>query len=160
MLDDNGFFGPYQYPLWGLWLALGLLGVALVVGWYVFVVRFSARRLPPAERSARRAARVDLPSVREKYLDLIDEVDRASADGRLDDRAVHARLSLLLRFFVHETEGVETHVMTLSDLREADLPSPLTGAVEQNYPPAFRRAHPGDPAGAVSTAREVVRSWA
>jgi hypothetical protein len=159
VLDDKGFFGPYQYQWWLLWLILGLLLIALLAGWYVFVVRFSARRLPPSERAARRAAAVDLPSVRSRYLGLIDEVEVEAAAGRLDDRAVHGRLSLLLRFFVHETAGLDTHVMTLADLRESDLPQ-LAGAVEEYYPPAFRQAQPGDPRRAVATAREVVSSWA
>ena len=158
MLDDTGFFGPYQYQLWVLWLALGLLLLALVVAWVVFVLRFSARRLPPSARRAAAAAAVDLPSVRLRYLGLIDEVQAESDAGRLGERAVHSRLSLLLRFFVHETAGADTHVMTLADLREADLPR-VADAVEQWYPPAFAQQHPGDPDRAAETAREVVRSW-
>ena len=158
MLDDTGFFGPYQYQLWVLWLALGLLLLALVVAWFVFVLRFSARRLPPSARRAAADAAVDLPSVRLRYLGLIDEVQAESDAGRLGERAVHSRLSLLLRFFVHETAGADTHVMTLADLREADLPR-VADAVEQWYPPAFAAQHPGDPRRAVDTAREVVRSW-
>jgi hypothetical protein len=140
VLDDRGFFGPYQYPLWVLWLVLGLVLLGLVAAWIVFVLRFSARRLPPSARRAAAAAVVDLPSVRLRYLGL------------------HRRLSLLLRFFVHETAGADTHVMTLADLREADLPR-VADAVEQWYPPAFAQQHPGDPDRAVETAREVVRSW-
>ena len=83
MLDDKGFFGPYQYPHWVLWLVLGLLLLALVAAWVVFVLRFSARRLPPAARRAAAQAVVDLPSVRLRYLGLIDEVEAASAAGRL-----------------------------------------------------------------------------
>jgi len=158
VLDDKGFFGPYQYPHWVLWLVLGLLLLALVAAWIVFVLRFSARRLPPSARRAAAASVVDLPSVRLRYLGLIDEVQAASRDGRLGERAVHSRLSLLLRFFVHETAGADTHVMTLADLREADLPR-VADAVEQWYPPAFAQQHPGDPDRAADTAREVVRSW-
>ncbi|WP_423917649.1 hypothetical protein ACPEEZ_08875 [Frigoribacterium sp. 2-23] len=158
MLDDKGFFGPYQYPLWWLWLLLGLLAVGLVVAWYVFVVLFTRRRLPPAARAALRRQNVDPVAVRTKYLALIDEVEAAAASGRLSDRAVHSRLSLLLRFFVHETNGVDTHVMTLEDLTESRLPR-LAGAVGQYYPPAFQQANPGDPQRAVRTAREVVTTW-
>lgn len=159
MLDDNGFFGPYQYQGWLLYAIVGVLLLALIAGWYVFVVRFTARRLPPEARLALRGRpAVDLPSLRARYLGLIDDVAVASDRGQLDERAVHSRLSLLLRFFVHETDGVDTHVMTLADLRETELPR-LTGAVEQFYPPAFQRLHPGDPARALETAREVVRTW-
>ncbi|ROS54621.1 hypothetical protein [Frigoribacterium sp. PhB24] len=159
MSGADDFFGPYQYPLWVLWLVLGLLGLALIAAWYVFVARFSARRLPPAQRAARAASRpASLADTKIKYLGLIDEVEAAAASGRLNDRGVHSRLSLLLRFFVHETNGVDTHVMTLADLRESDLPR-LAGAVGQYYPPAFRPEQPGDPARAVATARDVVSSW-
>jgi hypothetical protein len=160
VLADNGFFGPYQYPGWVLWTTLGLVLLVVVAGWYVFVARFTARRLPPEARVAlRERPPVDLPTLRARYLGLIDEIASASERGLLDDRAVHSRLSLLLRFFVHETDGVDTHVMTLADLRETGLPR-LTGAVEQFYPPAFERLRPGDPATALEIAREVVRSWA
>lgn len=159
MSGADDFFGPYQYPLWVLWLVLGLVGLALVAAWYVFVIRFSARRLPPAQRAARAASRpVALADTKAKYLALIDEVETAASSGRLNDRGVHSRLSLLLRFFAHETNGVDTHVMTLADLRESNLPR-LVGAVEQYYQPAFRLEAPGDPARAVATARDLVSSW-
>ncbi|MBF4599788.1 hypothetical protein ITJ55_03095 [Frigoribacterium sp. VKM Ac-1396] len=159
MSGADDFFGPYQYPLWVLWLVLGLVGLALVVAWYVFVFRFSARRLPPAQRAALAASRpADLADTKAKYLALIDEVETAATAGRLNDRGVHSRLSLLLRFFAHETNGVDTHVMTLADLRESNLPR-LAGAVEQYYPPAFRLEEPGDTARAVATARDLVSSW-
>lgn len=158
MLDDDGFFGPWQYPLWVLWLVLGLLLVALVVAWYVVVHRLTARRLPPAERARLRGRVVDPAEVRARYERLIDEVEAASVEGRLSDRGVHSRLSLLVRFHAHELGGGDAHVMTLEDLRAADLPA-VTGAVEQWYPPAFRPEHPADPRAALARAREVVRSW-
>ena len=158
MLDDDGFFGPWQYPLWVLWLVLGLLALMLVVAWYVWVHRFTARRLPPTERDRLRERPVDPQEVQARYERLLDEVEGAWRDGRLGDRAVHARLSLLVRFHAHELAGVDAHVMTLEDLREARLPQ-LSGAVEQWYPPAFRPEHPGDPQQAIATARQVVRSW-
>lgn len=156
MLSDRGFFGPAQYERFVLYLVVGFLLVALVVAWYVFVVRFSRTRLPkPVVAGARR---VDLPRLRVKYAQMIDEVEQALAEGRLTERAVHSRLSLLLRFFAFEASGVDAQVMTLSDLRSSDLPT-VTSAVEQFYPPAFQQEHPGDPAAAVSRAREVVHSW-
>ena len=158
MLDDDGFFGPWQYPLWILWLVLGLLALLLVVAWAVFVHRFSARRLPPAERARLRERPADPAEVRARYEQLIDEVERAWRDGRLGDRAVHGRLSLLVRFHAHELDGVDAHVMTLEDLKEARLPQ-LSGPVEQWYPPAFRAGASSDPGRAIATAREVVRSW-
>ncbi len=157
MLNDRGYFGPAQYPHFPVYLVVGILLLALVVGWYVFVVRFSRSRFPRPV-VAGPAPRPDLPALRAKYLAMIDEVESEHRAGRLPERALASRLSLLLRFFAFESSGVDAQVMTLTDLRQAALPA-VTGAVEQYYPPAFQKRHPGDPAGAVATAREVVRSW-
>jgi hypothetical protein len=157
VLNDRGFFGPAQFPHFPVYLVVGILLLALVVGWYVFVVRFSRGRFPrPVVDAA--VKRPDLPALRAKYLSMIDEVESEQSSGRLTERAVASRLSLLLRFFVFESSGVDAQVMTLTDLRRAALPG-VTGAVEQYYPPAVRGDHPGDPAAAVATAREVVLSW-
>ncbi|BDZ51006.1 hypothetical protein GCM10025867_32470 [Frondihabitans sucicola] len=156
MLSDRGFFGPAQYERFVLYLVVGVLLLALVAACYVFVIRYSRTRSPrPAVAGA---ARVDLGTLRGKYAAMIDEVEAAWVAGDLSERAVHSRLSLLLRFFAFEASGVDAQVMTLSDLRSSALPS-VTGAVEQFYPPAFQLEHPGDPAAAVRTAREVVSSW-
>jgi hypothetical protein len=157
VLSDRGFFGPAQYEHFVLYLLLGLGLVALIVAWYVFVVRFSRTRVPrPVAIHA--PSRSDLRQLQTKYALLIDEVDGEFRAGRLGERAVHSRLSLLLRFFAFETSGVDAQVMTLDDLREARIPR-VAGAVETYYPPAFRQQHPGDPAAAVATAREVVTTW-
>jgi hypothetical protein len=157
VLGDRGFFGPAQYEWWALYLAIGLALVALVVAWYVFVVRFSRTRVPRRVVEARRAP-AELGVLQRKYAGLIDEVGAEHRSGRLTERQVASRLSLLLRFFVSEASGVEAQVMTLSDLRHAHLPT-VTGAVEQYYPPAFRPESPSDAEAAVATAREVVLSW-
>ncbi|AMM21131.1 hypothetical protein AX769_14525 [Frondihabitans sp. PAMC 28766] len=157
MLNDRGFFGPSQYQHFVLYLVIGALLVALVVAWYVFVVRFSRTRLPrPVVAGAAKPA--DLRQLVVKYSSMIDEVDAEFRAGHLTERAVAGRLSLLLRFFAFETSGVDAQVMTLSDLRVARLPT-VTGAVEQYYPPAFRQQTASDAGRAVETAREVVRSW-
>ncbi|MCU1527492.1 MAG: hypothetical protein JWP75_1255 [Frondihabitans sp.] len=157
MLSDRGFFGPAQYEHFVLYLLLGLGLVALIVAWYVFVVRFSRTRLPhPAV--VRGPSRAELRELKLKYTGLIDEVDAEFRAGRLTERAVHGRLSLLLRFFAYEASGVDAQVMTLTDLRAARIPR-VAGAVEGYYPPAFQQQHPGDPAAAVATAREVVTTW-
>jgi hypothetical protein len=156
VLSDRGFFGPAQYERFVLYLVVGVVLLALVAAWYCFVVRLSRTRVPRPVAAG--VVRVDLGRLRVKYASMIDEVEADFAAGRLSERAVHSRLSLLLRFFAFEASGVDAQVMTLSDLRSSSLPS-VTGAVEQYYPPAFRVEHPGDPAAAVLTAREVVRSW-
>jgi hypothetical protein len=157
VLSDRGFFGPVQYEHFVLYLLIGAGLVALIVAWYVFVVRFSRTRVPrPAV--VRRPSRADLRQLRVRYASLIDEVEAEYRAGRLAERAVNGRLSLLVRFFASEASGVDAQVMTLQDLRTASIPQ-VTGAVEGYYPPAFQQAYSGDPAAAVARAREVVTTW-
>lgn len=163
MLSDRGFFGPVQYERFVLYLVVGILLIALVVAWYVFVVRFARTRIPRAVGDTGRAP-ADLRVLKVKYAGLIDEVEAEFREGRYSERAVASRLSLLLRFFAHEASGVDAQVMTLSDLRAARVPA-VTSAVEAYYPPAFRPVSDqdaeseADPEAALDTAREVVRSW-
>jgi hypothetical protein len=157
VLDKHGFFGPVQYHHWVVYLVVGLLLVALVAGWYVFMVRHSARRLPPTVGGGVTGA-AQLAALQSKYQSLVSEVATEHQAGRLGDRAAVNRLSLLLRFFAHEAKGVDARVMTLADLRRSQLPS-VSGAVEQYYPPSFQRDAPGDVSSAVDTARGVIRSW-
>jgi len=156
VLGDRGFFGAAQYERFAVYLVVGAVLVALVVAWYVFVVRFSRIRIPPVRPVRRRP--VDLVRLRAKYNDMIDEVVASRRAGVLTDRAVHSRLSLLLRFFAFEASGVDAQVMTLADLRASSLPS-VTAAVEEYYAPAFRLEDDSDPETAIGTAREVVEAW-
>lgn len=157
MLTDRGFFGPAQYDRFVLYLVIGVLLLALVAAWFVFAVRFSRTRVPaPAIEPPKR--REPLGRLQAKYGAMIDEVQAEWQAGRLTERAVHSRLSLLLRFFASEASGIDAQVMSLADLRRAPLPR-VAGAVEHYYPPAFQKEHPGDPEAAVGLAREVVRTW-
>jgi hypothetical protein len=156
VLGDRGFFGAAQYERFVAYLAVGVLLVVLVACWYVFVVRFSGSRIPAVKPVRRRP--VDLGRLRRKYQGMIDEVEVKSAQGDLNDRAVHSRLSLLLRFFAFEASGVDAQVMTLEDLRESSLPA-VAAAVEEYYPKAFRLEHDSDAERAIGTAREVVDAW-
>lgn len=158
MLGDRGFFGPAQYPHFLLYLAVGF-GLLLLIGaWYVFVVRFTRRRFPRATLASPPSP-ASIRKLQVKYAGLIAEVEREFHSGGLSEREVNSRLSLLVRFFVYETSGVDAQVMTLDDLRGASVPG-ITEAVADYYPVAFEQERHGDPAEAISTAREVIATWA
>lgn len=147
-------YGPFGY---GPWWLLGAVALLLVLGAYALAWLWTRPRgilEPPPPPPVP----IDVRSVKEKYLGMIDEVAREHADGELDARGLAQRLSLVLRFFAHESTGVVAEVMTLRDLQHADLPS-VHGAVEQYYPSSFRRAAKHDPDAAVAAARQVVATW-
>ncbi|WP_405217224.1 hypothetical protein [Agrococcus sp. Ld7] len=154
MLPAPDTYGPFGY---GPWWVLGASAILLVIAAYAFAWLWTRPRgilTPPPPPPVP----IDVRSVKEKYLGMIDEVAAEHAAGDLGARELSQRLSLVLRFFAHESTGVMAEVMTLRDLGEADLPS-VEGAVSQYYPSSFRRAAKHDPDAAISAARQVVATW-
>ena len=152
-VDD--FFPPVQYlPWWGL-IGFGML--VLVVAWYVFLFYFTRRRVSTAQ-AVPSMTRPAPEAVRAHYLGMIDETTTAHANGTLGLRDAHHQLSLLLRSYVAEREGVKTLPMTLSDLQETPL-TPLTAAVAKLYPGAFSQDYSGTVEQAADEARRVVTTW-
>lgn len=154
LLPAPDTYGPFGYgPWWVLGCAVLLAAMlAYAAAWFLTRPRGVLEPPPPPP------VPIDVRSVKEKYLGMIDEVAAEHAAGELDPRALAQRLSLVLRFFAHESTGVVAEVMTLRDLGGADLPA-VRGAVEQYYPPSFRRAARHDPDAALAAARQVVATW-
>lgn len=155
-MPGGEFFPPVQYlPWWGL---LGFLILIVVVAWYVWL--FVSTRASKA-RTAGAPEQVYRPSpeqVRAHYVGLIGETRAAHASGKLDRREAHHQLSLLLRSYVDEREGVRTLHMTLRDLRTTPL-TPLSDAVAKLYPGAFNPDHHGSVDEAAAEAQRLVTSW-
>ncbi|MCR8671063.1 hypothetical protein [Agrococcus sp. HG114] len=147
-------YGPFGY---GPWWLLGALALLVVIAAYAFSWLLTRPRgilEPPPPPPVP----IDVRSVKQKYLGMIDEVAAEHAAGELGPRELAQRLSLVLRFFAHESTGVVAEVMTLRDLGEADLPS-VEGAVAQYYPSSFARSARHDPDAAIGAARQVVATW-
>jgi len=147
-------YGPFGY---GPWWLLGAAALLLVLAAYAFAWLWTRPRgilEPPPPPPVP----IDVRSVKQKYLGMIEEVAEEHERGDLDARGLAQRLSLVLRFFAHESTGVVAEVMTLRDLQGADLPS-VHGAVEQYYPSSFRRAAKHVPDAAIASARQVVSTW-
>ena len=157
MPGGEGFFPPVQYaPVWGLLAAVIILAVVL---FYAAVLWFTrARERAEAAPADIGWLPVDTEELRVKYADQIDRIAVDHRRGALTGRAAHQQLSLLLRFFAFEADGVRAPNMTLSDLR-ASAQLPLADAVARFYPGAFAADEPRSVEEAVDTARQVVRSW-
>ena len=142
------------------WLVIGLLLIVALVSWYVLVMWLTRKKKPHTIATLKPVDPVlpDIPALQKKYLALIDEIEQAYNSGQIKSRHTHQKLSLLLRFFAFECRGLRTHVFTLSDLRQVNLPK-LTHAIERYYVPAFHDVEHGDPVAASTVAREVVTTW-
>lgn len=155
VLDAPDLYGPIAYwPWWALGVTILVTLGVLYAGMWIFGRPRGILEPPPPPPK-----RVDVRSVKQKYIDMIGEVAAEHVEGELSPRELSQRLSLVLRFFAHEASGVEAEVMTLADLRDAQVPL-VPGAVEQYYPSSFMRQAKADPEQAIETARRVVATWA
>ena len=155
-MPDGEFFPPVQYlPWWGL---LGFLILVVVVAWYVWVFVSTRASKAHKEPAPERVYRPSPEAVRAHYVNLIAETRASHASGTLDRREAHHQLSLLLRSYVDEREGVRTLHMTLKDLRTTPF-TPLSDAVARLYPGAFSADYPGTVDQAAAEAQRLVTSW-
>lgn len=153
MPDTEGFLPPVAFN--PAWVLLGLALLAVVAAWLIIVPALTrARAVPDTDFRWEATA----PMLAERYVALIDDVAAAHERFELTGREAHQRLSALVRGFAHESSGYPASAMTLSELRQLDLPR-LTGAVEHFYPAEFGRADRGSVPAAVSEARRVVLEW-
>jgi hypothetical protein len=153
-MPGGEFFPPVQYS--PLWLVLGLLVLALVIGWYVFALVSTRRPREPVGASTGMAPLA--PPVREAYLQRIDDVNRRYATGAVAFSDAHHELSALVRSFAAEARGIRAQYMTLDDLRKTEHHG-LAATVEALYPGAFSGAATGSIDEATARASELVRSW-
>ena len=154
-MPDGEFFPPVQYqPWWGL---LGFLILIVVVGWFIWLFVSTRASKAPSE-VPQPVYRPSPEAIRAHYVGMIGETRAAHAAGQLDRREAHHQLSLLLRSYVDEREGVRTLHMTLKDLRTTPL-TPLSGAVARLYPGAFNPDYPGTVDEAAAEAQRLVNSW-
>jgi hypothetical protein len=158
MPDVNGYYPPVQYSLVWLLVAGGI--VVLVTLWFIFVF-FSTRN-----RQEEASVMVDPlpglprpgPELHERYIRLVDDVERAHATGDIDFATAHQELSRLVREFAHEARGVRAQYMTLDELR-AYPNGPLSSTVSELYPGSFSGREVGTVAHAAERARRLVREW-
>ncbi|MBX9245991.1 hypothetical protein ICW40_14375 [Actinotalea ferrariae] len=156
---------PVLYSWWVP--VLGVLLVALAIGYVVWAVRYTRRRpehdAPPPAPPQRRLGPYDDPyaSVRPVYLAKVDAVEARFAAGELDARALHLELSAVVREFGSVRRGVDTRVLTLSDLRRVDGTRRLANLIETYYRPAFARsgALGASTEQAIAGARRVISQW-
>ncbi|MBT2568221.1 hypothetical protein J7I84_17275 [Arthrobacter sp. ISL-85] len=154
MPADPAFYGPLQYsPLW-MWCGAALL--ALVAGWYVFVLATTR----PAMRSnpGPRPALTQLPALKAAYLQRMRDVEREAAAGNLDARAAHQEISLLLRGFVRDATGVDATRMTHQDLARHPLPA-AADVIEALYPAEFGPGPLPSVTASAAKAFQAVRAW-
>ncbi|PFG34998.1 hypothetical protein [Sanguibacter antarcticus] len=160
-IDD--IVDPVAFSAWWAWTGVALL-VAVTV-WLVVLFVVTRRRsdedqvrepLPPATYAAGSDPFVD---VRVLCLTKIDEVERAFYAEEIDVRELHLRLSTIVREFAGRRRGIDTSVMTLTDLEHLTGAGRLANLIARYYQPAFARTTQETGVEGLDGARTVVSSW-
>lgn len=147
---------PFYYNIWWLIAALILFAVlGLTIGYIFYTTRrkqvktlSNLRKLEPHT--------VDMNVLREKYLRLIDDVDKKYNSGRLKSSEAHQELSMLVRLFFCEAMGFHAEVMTLNDLKRTNY-AKLAKLIDQYYPDEFDTLENGVVQQSIEHARDLVR---
>lgn len=159
LAPTDELYPPVQYG--GLWLLLAAGILLAIVAVVALIVLLTRPPKPPAERTEpERPTAERLQGLRGDYLQRIEAVERAYADGHLTARRANAELSRLARSFVNDYTGLATPVMSLDELEAHDVHPALIDALKRHYYPSLFRGGPViDPVAGANAAREVVNAW-
>ncbi|QCB92513.1 hypothetical protein [Cellulomonas shaoxiangyii] len=159
---------PMAYHGW--WPLVGLLLVAVVGGWFWWVLR-STR--PPADAPApaapaaaegsaprhRRGGGDPYAAARGVALDRIATIEGRHGAGELDERGVHLELQFVVREFAAARTGVRTASLTAGLAREDRRVRRLAGLLERYAKPSFAAHSRTSVRTSLAEARRVVTRW-
>ena len=162
-MPTDDIVAPLGFSAW--WIVTGIVLIVAIAAWLVFVFVHTRHRPtasasttapPPATYAAGGDPFVDL---RLKYLAQVDEADRAFQAHEIDVRELHLRLSAIVREFAGLRRGVDTTVMTLTDIEHLAGAGRLANLIAAYYQPAFSRVSADSGAQSLDGARTVISSW-
>jgi hypothetical protein len=146
---DDRLFPPLAHS--SVWLVVGV--VAAVLG--VVLLLWIVHAVPDVAAKAR-AAQL---TVKGRYLDEIDELQRRYAEHLIDERQLHHELSRTVRRFADEQRAPPGALsMTPADLGAAGH-GDVAEVVAAYQPPQFMRRPRSDPPISVAAAKELIASW-
>lgn len=99
-----------------------------------------------------------MTDLKQKYQQLIDEIEQKYTTKELSSRKAHQQLSRALRMFVVEINGHRVDTLTLRDLEKTRYKT-LAAAIKQFYIPEFTAVEQGSVAEAAAIARKMVAAW-
>ena len=151
---------PQQAPIGFAWyvILLCIVCLAVPVFSYVFLWLFSPRVKTAKEKTIRIVPPKDLPSLKNKYLQMIAELRAKSAAGQTPPRAGFHGLSRIIRMFVYEATAVRVQNYSLREIEQVGLPA-LTQLVRMYYEPEFARESGTDLMQSIGLTEGVIRAW-
>ena len=127
---------PMYYSI--LWTFVGILFVG-VTSFVVFMIFYLTRKKPIktiANLKPAKPVTKDINAIRQKYLQMVDEVEQRFGMRKIRAARAHQELSLVVRLFYAEVCGFHAEMLTLSDLKRSKNVK-LANLIEKYYPDEF-----------------------
>lgn len=158
-VDD--IIAPHAASLW--WTVSGLLALLAIGGWIVAVLVATRRRpekAAPAEPTATFAEGDDpFATLRGTYLAKVEIAAVAFSAEKIDVRELHLRLSMIVREFAGHRRGVDTTVMTLTEIEGLTGAGHLANLIARYYQPSFSESSADSGIESIAGARTVISQW-
>lgn len=150
-------YAPFSYGL--IWLWLAIISLLMITGILIVIFYITRKKTIKSLRTLDilQPRTIDVESLRNKYLKLIDESEQQFDTGKIKSSVCHQQLSILVRLFYYETMGFHAEVLTLDDLKKTNYPQ-LVKLIGEYYPDEFNTLEEGAAGQAAENARELVRS--
>ena len=146
---------PLFYSI--IWLVVGLLFLVLFVA--IIVMIFYLTRKKPIKTIANLTPKspkaIDINSLRQKYLQLIDQTEQAYGMRKIKAAQAHQSFSIIVRLYYAEVCGFHAEVLTLRDLRHSKN-TKLAKLIETYYPEEFSGVERGSVFESSKKARELI----
>ena len=154
---SNNIYGPLYYDTW--WSVLGAI-IALASIIVIVVILFITRKKKIRSLATLKVEEPkikDMNALREKYLGMIDQVERNFNNHMIKASVAHQRISLIVRLFYCEALGFHAEIMTLSDLKKSNYKD-LIETIEKLYPDEFDTLEKGSVKNVAEEGRKLVRN--
>ncbi len=154
---DNYMYGPLYYDI--SWVLLGILLLLIVIAIVVLIFYITRKKEVKTLKSLKvtPAKKVDMDSLKKKYIGLIDQAERDFQNHRIKASVAHQHFSLIVRLFYAEGLGFHADILTLTDLKKTNY-TMLIDTIEGLYPDEFDTLEKGSVAKAAENARRLVRN--
>lgn len=100
----------------------------------------------------------DSNMIKNKYLNMLDELDNKLDTKKISSRKAYQELSILIRSFVKEVTGIDVTTCVLSDIERMNMPI-IYDLVKEYYSPEFARISIGNIRSSISKTRGVIYRW-
>ena len=146
---------PMYYSI--VWLFFGILFLGLIL-LIIFFILYTTRKKPIKSLSNLKPAKPqikDIAAIRQKYLQMVDEVEQRFGTRKIRAARAHQELSLVVRLFYTEVSGFHAEVLTLSDIKRSKNIK-LANLIDKYYPDEFDCLEHGSVLDSARKARELI----